>query len=235
MMKKTAMIKSSLDLILSFTLAGFCLGQDKKEDLDEGDLSSSKMEEAGEIFWAAQNKFMEERRKAEAVYRSSLAEAFRLVDRAELVLLDFKVIPKPKDRPVGDFFGEVEGYERKDYLFVPTSDVYAKILKTEKVSEDSLKRLLGAMIEVFNEPVQPRGPMGHVPVRGVRLYIGDELFFETSFCWRFGNYFMRMTGSWDGMWVDFRGEKLKTFFDKEMPIPQVELDRINAKYGPKKK
>lgn len=235
MIKNTTMMKSSLGLILSFHLVVFCLAEEKKGDLDEGDLSSSKMVEAGEIFWDAQNKFMEERRKAEAVYRNRLAEAFRLVDRAELVLLDFKVIPKPRDRSVGEFFGEVEGFKRKDYLFVQPNDVYAKILKTEKVSEDSLKRLLGSMIEVFKEPVQPRGPMGHVPVRGVRLYIGDELFFETSFCWRFGNYFMRMTGSWDGMWVDFQGEKLKAFFDKEMPIPQVELDRINAKYGPKKK
>jgi hypothetical protein len=37
------------------------------------------------------------------------------------------------------------------------------------------------------------------------------------------------------MWVSFKGEKLEAFLKKEMPIPQSELDRFDAKYGSKQK
>lgn len=222
--------------IVLMGLGSWCaLGDEGNEADDEGWKPSPKMEQAGEILWKAQNKFVEEKRNAEAAYRSRLAEAFRLVDWAEVMLLDFEVEPKPKGREVGEFFGEVEGFERRTHLFVPNYDAYSRIIKTKKMEGDSLKQLVSAVDEVFKEPIQGRGPLCHFPIHGIRLYIGDELFFETSFCWHCSNYFMRMTGEWDGMWVDFRGEKLEEFLKKEMPIPKAELDRFNAKYGRKEK
>jgi hypothetical protein len=218
--------------------AGLSHGQENEADPDalEDDFQQNpKMEKAGDIRWNAQNKFIEDKRKLEAAYRSQLAESFRLVDRAEIMLLDFEPTPRPTDLPPGEFYGEVEGFERKHYLFIPNYGAYSKILKTKKVGEESKDELVNAMVSVFREPPRLQGPMCHHPIHGVRLYIANELLFETSFCWHCGNYFMRMTGAWDGMWVDFHGEKLEAFLKKELPIPQAQLDRLDAKYGANRK
>ncbi|MFT6180581.1 MAG: hypothetical protein ACI9NQ_001532 [Paracoccaceae bacterium] len=222
-------------LLLFLGLVWFASAQEIKEEggeLEES-VENPNFDKAGEILWNAQQEVIKKRAEIEANYRNRLAEAFRLVDRAEIMLLDFNPILRPTEEGGKEFTNaDAEAKFGKDtHFFIKPYGAYSKILKKKEVGSDLLKGFRSGVIEMFKEPVMGPGPFCHYPIHGIRLYIEGELFFETSLCWHCGNYFMSMTGAWDGMWVGFKGEKLEAFLKKEMPIPQSEIDRFKEQHG----
>ena len=64
----------------------------------------------------------------------------------------------------------------------------------------------------------------HFPIHGIRIYSGEELLHEGTFCWVCGNFsFSYPQGS---AWLDSNAE----FYERLLPIPQSELDRFHKKY-----
>lgn len=227
-------------IILLFVLIGLASGQERATLAPEvNGQKNAKFDKFNQFHWEAYLAFDKERRDVEAAYRGRTAEAFQLVDRAEILLLDFEVTPRPGGgdlRPSIKFYGdEVEGFGRDTHLYIPNYDSYSKILKRNEIKGEKMKPLVEAVVVLLKEPAMSPGPMCHYPIHGVRLFLEDEQLFETSLCWHCGNYFLRMPSAWGGMWVSFKGEKLEAFLKKEMPIPQSELDRFDAKYGSKQK
>ena len=69
--------------------------------------------------------------------------------------------------------------------------------------------------------------MCHFPIHGIRVYTGDDLLHEGTFCWVCGNFsFSYPQGSG---WLDTNVE-LKEIFTNLAPIPQSEMDRFYKKY-----
>lgn len=173
------------------------------------------------LSFSATRKYLKEKEQIQTKYRERFADALKHTDGAEILLLSFTL-----ER------GIPEGAE-EDYLLISPYGSYSKVLHRKKLTGQSLTQCRDLTGKLLREPYLA-GPLCHFPIHGVRLYRGEELIFETSLCWHCSNYFLEYPDDYDeASWVGFGSDELERFLKTELPIPQSEIDRFNAKYGPK--
>ena len=154
--------------------------------------------------------------KVEAKYRSSKAALIKKADRVIVYLVDFDGISK------GDEFDE----EVESISIAPYRSV-TKILEKKEIEENDRKKLLDILSAAIAKPEHSGGAFCHYPIHGVRVYAGEELLHEGTFCWVCGNFsFSYPQGS---SWLDTSAD-LKAIFTSILPVPQAELDRFHEKY-----
>lgn len=171
--------------------------------------------------FSALRKYYKEKDEIQRKYRVRFSEALKHADAAEILLLSFT-----PDREVP------EGKE-SEYLLISPYSSYSKILQRKKLGGESLAECRNKTVKLLQEPYLV-GPLCHFPIHGIRLFRGKELIFETSLCWHCSNYFLSYPDDYDeASWVGFASDDLEKFLKKELPIPQSEIDRFNARYGDK--
>lgn len=162
--------------------------------------------------------------QAQSAYRKGLAEGLPAATRIEVYLLDFDV---------KHFEGSTEGVWKfdlpKDQFPIGPYKSVTRILKTKVLTPEQRKELLPALQAVVGVEENTGGAMCHFPIHGLRIWDGDRLILETSFCWLCENFALEYP-DFTERWVGIQGTKLKEIINKLMPIPQAELDRFRKKY-----
>jgi hypothetical protein len=175
------------------------------------------------LSFSATRKYYKEKDIIQAKYRMRFSEALKHADGVEVLLLSFTT---ESDIPEG---------KESEYLYISPYKTYSKILQQKKLKGNSMTECRKQTVKLIQEPYLA-GPMCHFPIHGVRLYRDEEVIFETSLCWHCSNYFIAYPDDYeDASWVGFASDNLEKLLRKELPIPQSEIDRFNAKYGTKQK
>jgi len=162
--------------------------------------------------------------QAQSLYRKGLAEGLPAATRIEVYLLDFDM---------KRFEGSTEGAWKydlpKDQFPIGPYKSVTRILKTKVLTPEERKQLLPALQETVGVEKNLQGAMCHFPIHGLRIWAGDRLVLETSFCWLCGNFALEYP-DFTERWVGIQGTKLKEVINKLLPIPQAELDRFKKRY-----
>ena len=183
-----------------------------------GERDPKKTENASAIIDAAAQKRMDVMLEADLEYRIAFAKAFQFADRVEVFLLDFSIgkdeAYKPKE---GDATFPIHPYDKE-----------TKILKARTVPAKDVRKWCDALAKMVKAS-GASGALCHFPIHGVRVYQGNQLFFETSLCWHCNNYYFcygpnGTDSGWAGL---FEGAKdIHALFDDFMPIPETEKARF---------
>lgn len=163
-------------------------------------------------------EFFRDLEKVEAKYRAGKAALIKKADRVVVYLVDFDGI--------SDEDG-LDGGDEKEAISIAPYGTRTKILSAKEIGEVDRRSLLDALSAAIAKPEHSGGAMCHFPIHGVRVFAGDELLHEGTFCWVCGNFsFSYPQGSG---WLDTNAD-LKAIFSTAVPIPQSELDRFYSKY-----
>ena len=163
-------------------------------------------------------EFYDALEKAEAKYRVGKAALIKKADRVVVYLVDFDGISDE------DVFG---GGDDNETISIAPYGKRTKILRTKEIEAGDRKRLLETLSKKIVEPEHTGGAFCHFPIHGIRIYAGEDILHEGTFCWVCGNFaFSYPQGSG---WLDTNSE-LEKIFTKLIPIPQPELDRFHKKY-----
>ncbi len=162
------------------------------------------------------SEFYDALEKIEAKYRADKAELIKEADRVVVYLVDFDGISDE------DIFADDD-----ETIAIAPYGKRTKILSTKEIGAGDRKRLLETLSNKIAEPEHTGGALCHFPIHGIRIYAGEDLLHEGTFCWVCKNFaFSYPQGSG---WLDTDAE-LKNIFTKLIPIPQSELDRFHKKY-----
>lgn len=161
-------------------------------------------------------EFYEALEKAEVKYRVGKAALIKKADRVVVYLVDFDGISDE------DIFGDAS-----ETISIAPYGKRTKILSSKEIEEEDRKRLLETLSKKIAEPEHTGGAFCHFPIHGIRIYAGEDILHEGTFCWVCGNFaFSYPQGSG---WLDTNFE-LEKIFTKLIPIPQSELDRFHKKH-----
>ena len=175
----------------------------------------------------AESQYYEAQAKIQSVYRKNLAAALAQGGRVEVYLLDFEI----KDTP-SDFYYWENRLENDEFPIIPYGSK-SKILKRATLTKGQQKIFIPKLQEVVGiQGDIDGGAFCHFPIHGVRIYVGDKIIFQSSFCWKCHNFSVSYPDN--PSWVAISGGDLFKAFNEIMPIPQSELDRFEAKIGSKR-
>ena len=158
--------------------------------------------------------------KAKARYRVNQAAVLKKADRVVLYLVSFDGFTNGS---LDDDGGEIH---------IGPYNRWTKILKKRELEQIDSTKVLTALTKQIAEPEQSGGAFCHYPIHGIRIYKGDELLHEGTFCWVCSNFGFDYPN--DSDWLDTTDE-LKTLFTKLLPIPQEELERFHEEYPQRKR
>jgi len=175
-------------------------------------------------WYDATNAYDKTLKKAQADYRKGLAEALPAATKVELYLLDFNV-----KREEGSTEGAWKYTLPKDQFPIGPYKSVTRILKTKTLTAAQIKELLPALQATVGVEENSGGAMCHFPIHGLRVWAGDRLVLETSFCWLCENFALEYP-DFTERWVTIQGTKLKEIINRLMPIPQTELDRFKKTF-----
>lgn len=213
---------------LAFMLSGTMSAQDERREKLLAELEASKneaeksLEEAERRFFAAQDTILSD-------YRKELAAILEKCDRIEVYLLDFE-IEIEKDL-LSNFVGWENHLEAGEFPVLPYGQK-CKILQSSVLTAEQRANFLPKLQKVVGVQGQVGGgAFCHYPIHGVRIFSGEKIIFQNSFCWKCQNFAVAYPSG--AGWVKIEGTALHDVFSQLMPIPQSEIDRFNATYGEK--
>jgi hypothetical protein len=159
----------------------------------------------------------------------AIAKQIRQAKNVEVVLLRF------------DDLRKVDWLEDDEGRFpVAPCEATAAVISQKILDSSQSKELLLALAEQIAKPVHTGGFLCHLPVHGVRVYSGEpsgkpfdsKLIYSGTFCWVCHNFGFTYP---DGAeWLD-TNSKLKDIFNKLLPVPKEELERLKRKYPTEQK
>jgi hypothetical protein len=154
-------------------------------------------------------------------YRAKLAEILMLADAVEIYRLDFSTadeIPKGREN---DFF-PIKPYGQ-----------VSEILARKRLNGEDLDACRKATAELLKAPETWDGAYCHYPIHGVRFLKGKEVVFDSSFCWKCNSYYVSFWNDEEGSasWCVIASDGIQKFLEKQLPIPQSELDRFDKGPG----
>lgn len=154
-------------------------------------------------------------------YRTKLAELLKLADAVEIYRLDFSME------------GEVPEAKESDFFPIKPYDQMSEILARKRLTGEDLEACRKATAELLKAPETWGGAFCHYPIHGVRFLRGKEIVFESSFCWKCGNYYVTFPNNVEGgaSWCVIDSDGIQKFLEKQLPIPQSELDRFDKDQG----
>lgn len=158
--------------------------------------------------------------KAKAKYRVNQAAFLKDADRVVLYLVSFD----------GFTNGSLDG--DGDEIHIGPYNQWTKILKKRELGQIDSTKVLTALTKQIVEPEQSGGAFCHYPIHGIRIYKGDEILHEGTFCWVCCNFGFDYPN--DSDWLDTTDE-LKALFTELLPIPKEELERFYKQYPQRKR
>ncbi len=160
--------------------------------------------------------FLADLKHARAKYRTAQSEIIRTADRVVMYLVDFEITPTK------DPFNN----DDKTITISPNTS-FTRILATKEVSQEHKVMVLDALATQIAKPEHHGGALCHFPIHGIRVYHGEQLLHEGTFCWLCGNFSFSYPTESDLLDTS---EELERIFMALLPIPQQELDRFYQKY-----
>ncbi|MEK7950164.1 hypothetical protein [Luteolibacter soli] len=174
----------------------------------------------------AESRFYEAKSKIDSDYRRDFAEALSKGETIEVYLLDFET-----ERTPSDFLYWDTRLEEDEFPIIPYG-AKSKILKRAILTDDQKRDFLPKLQKVIGvQGDVGGGAFCHMPIHGVRITAGEKIIFQSSFCWKCGNF--AFTYPDRPAWIEIHGSEIAEAFNKLMPIPQSEIDRFESKYGKK--
>jgi hypothetical protein len=175
----------------------------------------------------AETQFWTDQKKVEADFRKGLAEAIESADKIEVFLLEFDSLKEDEI----DFSPESRGEDPRFPISPYKSS--AKILKRRALTSDELKDLRPALMAVVGIEKETGGSFCHFPVHGLRVFEGESVIFESSFCYFCENFYIRYPS--EAHWFGMSSKAFETIMKRLIPIPESELKRFEAYSKPKAK
>jgi hypothetical protein len=164
--------------------------------------------------------YHETMKKAQADFRKALASSLAEATKVEIFLLDFD----PKDYPDATHF-DWDLYTEKDSFPIMPYNSVSRILARKTLTSEQIKTLLPALQMTVSVQKDEGGAACHFPIHGIRVWVGNNLLFQTSFCWHCGNFFVKYPDE-TSRWLNIEEPKLQKIFNDLMPIPTAELERF---------
>ena len=154
-------------------------------------------------------------------YRAKLAEILTLADAVEIYRLDFSMA------------GEVQEGKENAFFPIKPDGQMSEILARKRLDGEDLEACRKVTAELLKAPEESGGAFCHYPIHGVRFLRGKEIVFESSFCWKCGNYYVTFPNNVGGSasWCGIDSDGIQQFLEKQLPIPQSELDRFDKEQG----
>jgi hypothetical protein len=154
-------------------------------------------------------------------YRAKLAEILKLADAVEIYRLNFMTEDGIPEERENDFFP------------IKPDGKASEILARKRLSGEELDECRKATAELLKAPDTWEGAYCHYPIHGLRFLKGKEVVFETSFCWKCRSYFVTFWDDEEGSasWCLIASDSIQKFLEKQLPIPQAELDRFDKDQG----
>lgn len=154
-------------------------------------------------------------------YRAKLAEILNLADAVEIYRLDFSMA------------GEVTEGKENDFFPIKPYGQMSEILARKRLIGRDLEACRKATAELLRVPEDSDSAFCHYPIHGVRFLKGKEVVFESSFCWKCNNYYVTFPNDKEGSasWCGIGSEGIQKFLEKQLPIPQSELERFDKEQG----
>jgi len=122
-------------------------------------------------------EFYDALEKAEVKYRVGKAALIKKADRVVVYLVDFDGISDE------DIFGDAS-----ETISIAPYGKRTKILSSKEIEEEDRKRLLETLSKKIAEPEHTGGAFCHFPIHGIRIYAGEDILHEGTFCWVCGNF-----------------------------------------------
>ncbi|MDP4626365.1 MAG: hypothetical protein NWT08_14670 [Akkermansiaceae bacterium] len=179
--------------------------------------------EAEKAISKAESRFFDAKSKLQSDYRVDLAKAIAKGDQIEIYLLDFEM-----EDTRSDFLFWDTRLEDNEFPIIPYG-CKSEILKRVKLTVEQQKTFLPKLQHVVGVPGEVDGGAAcHFPIHGVRIFSGERIIFQSSFCWKCQNFAISYPDS--PSWVGISEGDLFAAFCEIMPIPQSEIDRFDAQF-----
>ena len=153
--------------------------------------------------------------KIQEQYRKGLAKLVLDADKVELSIVSF-------DKKVSDVF------DTEKYVWTSGSDS-TPIISSKQLTKAEVKEVTIAFSKRLKSVTRDdiSAIDCHYPIHGLKIWKGDKLIYEGTFCWVCLNFMLQYPlGSND---ISASGD-LKKIFNRLLPIPKNELDRFKKKY-----
>jgi len=172
--------------------------------------------------------YLEAKEAAQAEYRKAIAATLEKADKVEMYILDFEMEKEPNS----DFLFW-ENRLPKEYFPITPYKYKSRILVRKALSPEERQKLIPPLQDSL-KLADTNGVLCHYPIHGIRAWKGEEILFQSSLCWKCGNFGIDYP---DGAEFARIGEsKLKEVCDELLPIPQKEIERFTLQgFGSKKK
>jgi hypothetical protein len=168
---------------------------------------------------SARTRFLDGKSAIELAYRQSLSSLIKSATRGELFLLDFQTQGEKRTELAEALFPDPTLFPIRPY------EVATRVLASHTLSETELTQVL-AILPATIADENREGAFCHYPIHGIRLYRGDEMLFETSFCYFCHNFYVSLPDG-QASWVGLEGDQLQTLLTSLMPIPESESKRFH--------
>ncbi len=158
--------------------------------------------------------------RANREYRTAITTMFKYADRIEIFLLD----------PQGGLDNDEASIDAEAFRCDLERTKGTRILKQKTVPTRDIPKWCAATTKLLTSGQDHGGAFSHVPVHGIRIWVGEHAIFQTSFCWDSQTYYFDYRGG--AQWVNISqdGADLKKLFTKAMPmVSPDEINNIRAK------
>ncbi|RYD84979.1 MAG: hypothetical protein EOP84_03915 [Verrucomicrobiaceae bacterium] len=168
----------------------------------------------------ADGTYFEEKRVLQEKYRKAVADRVSRADKVEVYLLDFDAQPEGK---MG--FGHL----KEDQFPIPPDEGVSKILSRKILNADELAVFRPALRATLSAKENQDLTLCHFPVHGVRVWAGNWVVFESSFCWKCQSFYIKYPDKAE--WMNLPDPNLERVLRRIMPIPASELERFEKKFS----
>lgn len=149
-------------------------------------------------------------------YRKRVADLITKATRVEVCLLDFSLGGEKRTAPAQGMFNVGPGPFSKE----------TAILASHACTAGEMKELLPLLSQALTGMSAQGGYGCHFPVHGLRVWIGEEVAFQTSICWYCCSFGMDYGKG--PVWVNHTPgfKDLKPVLLRLIPIPEDEVTRF---------
>ncbi|HEY5311675.1 MAG TPA: hypothetical protein VIK18_04125 [Pirellulales bacterium] len=187
----------------------------------------ARSQAAAERLQAAEREFENGLDQLKAEFRQHISKALETADKIEIFLLEFDSLkPDPGDDVRFDGDEDNQRFPIRPYKSL------AKILKHRTLTPAERDELLPLLMAVVGQPKDPGGAFCHLPIHGLRVFEGETLLFESSFCYVCQNFYIRYPT--EARWFGLEAKEFEATMKKLMPIPASEIERVKS-FGHKKR
>ncbi len=153
-------------------------------------------------------------------YRKRISELILKADKIEVFLLDFSIPEVESESVTGIETFPIAPYEKD-----------TRIVKKVELQPGDLKVFSEAVASALSSKGGEGGVLCHYPIHGIKVFRAGHQIFQTSLCWKCGNYYVEFpdTASWQQMSGSFM--QLKELLEKHLPIPPEEVKRFEQMMG----